>query len=255
MIFLFSIASFYVVTSKMYGGKCPSVGSETKDLDCQVDSEMKVVGAVTTTASTLNLFHNQYSSLKCLNVFLTCIGSKDYSVSFNIKCNALDQFKFCYPILMKNRDNARGTNELEFSFQPSYECNQNDIENQLYILDYVDAEFVLIWGCWEINENFNEQGVWILSQEGALPEKDYRLRALNLLNNINPELTNDLLYLDSNSNETCECNDCNYFMQCQLTEKESPASPGSGKCYTGAKLLFCLCITIFLATMFNNRYD
>lgn len=213
--------SICVVESNLYKGKCPSVNNADilpKEIKCRIDREMKVIGAVQTSASVLNIFHNQYGSLRCLNVNLKCINSRVYLASLTVQCKALNEFKTCYPIRIRTRDNSTGANELDFSFQPTYYCNEKSMKNQIFILDYVEASYMLIWGCWEKDKYYNEQGVWILSTQAKMPKEDYKLRATNLLSKINHNLVDDLLELESETDKKCRCVDCNYFMQCKLAK-------------------------------------
>lgn len=205
------------VNAKVYSGKCPLVVSEAKEIGCPKSFRSKLIGEVSTSAATLNLFHNQYKYLHCMNVDFSCHMTSMYYGELMKQCWSEEKIASCYGTRIKKGQNeTSGAYSLEYFFAPGYTCREDLIRDEIYILDYIPETFILIWGCWEIDPESNEQGVLVLLAENLRTKEDFKERSKHVVKKINPDLENDLSFLTTESNTTCVCEDCNYLAFCHL---------------------------------------
>lgn len=219
-LFHFLLCGFLVfkfTLAKLYFGKCPLVENIATKIECSNEFTAKVIGSVEMPATTLNFFHNQYKKPQCINMYFSCINSIVYVGELITQCRNPEKFKTCYGVRIYQPGNKRsGLYSLEYSFVPGQTCQADLIRDKMYILDFIDKTYMLIWSCWELDDDTNEQGVWILMNENLSQDDKYIGKSLSTLKLINPQIADDLILRDSESNDECNCDDCNYRMFCHL---------------------------------------
>lgn len=215
---IFRIVFLYDCTANalIYSGSCPSVLNQAKDITNAKPFIAKILGEVSTSAATLNIFHNQYEKLECVSIAFSTTYLDLVGLLLK-QCKSLEKFATRYGIgIQKNQNSSSGAYKLQYSFAPDYTCDAEYIRDEIYILDYVESIYMLIWGCWKWKDDFNEQGVLILVDQNVLETQDYLTRSIAALKLVNPYLVNDLNILQSDFNEDCVCDNCDYLMKCDL---------------------------------------
>lgn len=236
--------------AKLYNGKCPKIYSNVT-IDCKTTAffnELKVVGFLSSSSDTLNFFHNEFESIKCISINLNCIKHDKYLLSFSFGCKSSDSLKHCYPILL-NSVTKLNEHRLSFDFTKDTFCPEEIIKRDIQFLYNDELKYLIIYGCYESDRHMSDHGLWIFASDEMMQKttaKEFKEHAAKILNEINPDLMTDLLFFDDDE-EDCKCNTCDYFMRCHITKLLKKDSKSSGnKAKASILFLFVICIKVTL---------
>ncbi|KAG5684678.1 hypothetical protein PVAND_013895 [Polypedilum vanderplanki] len=222
----FLIFSFLIITceSKLYEGKCPKIHLNVS-ISCDIfiqNEDLHIVGTVEMPSTTLNFFHNPFKSINCMRFALYCGNNIDHALRFIFSCHFDERNHFCFPIRFL-QTNENGLYDLEFDFLPGSQCEKSIIKNEVFLL-YNDAfNQMILYGCWEVDENQSEQGIWFLSSDEQITKNnidEFKKLMRNVLNNINLKLVDDMVFY-TEDNTACRCESCKYFIDCDISKEKS----------------------------------
>lgn len=240
--------------AKLYSGKCPKIYKNVT-IDCKnklFSRELKVVGLLSSSSDTLNFFHNEFDSIKCISIELNCLNYEGYLLDFNIVCNVLENFKHCYPIVMSSGTKLNEYH-LKFDFTKNTFCPEDIIKKEIQFLYNDNFQHMIIYGCYETKQNESDYGVWILATDELMQKvkvQEFKEQTKKILDEVNPNLMTDLLFYDADIQE-CNCNACDYFMSCETSQKFKMNKESRGnKTGVASLIIFIVFIkNVFIAQM------
>lgn len=247
IIIFLKVQSIY---GKLYNGKCPKV-SNNITLDCRsfgFGHDLKIIGFVETASETINFFHNEFNSISCMDLRTSCIKNEDFLLSFQFSCKSFEKFKYCYPILM-HRTQKLGGYSLKFDFTKETQCDESLIKSEIQILHNENYQYMIIYGCYEVDDDLTDQGVWVIAREIVREEKKigyFKTHAKQVLEEINPKLYEDLTFYTEDQKE-CNCKSCDYFMRCKISSRRNKLLKSRGSVMKWS--MFCVLVMFLVLSL------
>lgn len=239
------------VFNKIYDGPCPHF-NPIKDFVCSEKLgkglKFRVLAHLPTSNQTLNLFHNPMGDIEDLEFQLKCAGvdnehidENEYkdTVEFHMFCNDTEvkgtifsihtwilYTKFGFLCFNLDEHFAFGCNHKSLSIPTSKfevikypDCKLPPIWAHVAILNYVEKEYVLLWGCRELGNNKNEQGAYVLGFSDNLTRGEKSLNdAFNKDLKFTKVAKKDFILQNKKYDgpkSECSFNMCSYFHFCK----------------------------------------
>lgn len=216
--FLFiQISSIYAI---FYSGICPHSTIKQVDWNCsQIEYKYVILAAVSTSNLSVNIFHNYFSKIDCVRLWMSCGKYFRFKSVILLGCNAAlygEAFKYCYPLLVESHGSLKNF-RMKFDFLPDVDCAEEKIWDQYSILAYEFQVYYILWACRQLNRTTNEQGAYLLLNDNFA--QDNTAKYVNIfketisLNKI-PIQAHQIIFNEFNLTG-CVCRDCDYLMKCQ----------------------------------------
>jgi hypothetical protein len=220
-IIILTVIAAVIQTSvgNFYQGPCPKP-EPSQNFSCMNPRKRYLVLATLSTSKhTVNFFYNTFEKPDCAFYAIRCGSYKLYAMDFWLSCrNENSNFKYCYPIIVAGQEFPVSLS-VKFDFVPGVECNKRKIWNKFYLLYYIEDKLSVFWACRPIDKDSNEQGLLILLEESE-NTADKKASYMKLVQEkVDPKFIHksDLIY-NSNNLSDCACNNCDYFMKCQVDD-------------------------------------